>query len=718
MTRSLTLLGVLVTIMSASAADAVWDAWPPRDYLLKSLVDSVEGILKTQDPETGRFGTKPWICQDQNVIFPLAVAWAYEDESNPWYHDARVLDAIGKGGEALVDDQDEKGMWTFRKKDHSTWGQIHMPWTYSRWIRAYHLVRDALPEATREKWDKGLLLGFTGIRRYADGGVHNIPTHHAMALYIAGVCFENEDWKTAATEFMAKAVAKQDPAGYWSEHFGPVVGYNAVYVEALGVYYHFSRDPVVLEALTRSARFHANVLWADGSAVSAIDERQIYHRGVSVGNVGFSWTPEGRGYLLKQVGSHSEGGERAVSSDYAASMLMYSGDGESVAPPADRDQGRFVLGDEDALIERRRPWQWCFSAYACDPPQNRWIQDRHNLVDVFHDELGLVVGGGNTKLQPYWSTFTVGDPSLLTHTAGDESPNFVPDVDLLWTPDEGDLDLSGAAPRMTLKYGAHECWVSAAPREDGSLALTYHAPSDAGVQAHVPLLHRGAKVRLATGRKVLLGEDDISLSREEIGEFIVYRGLKVSVPEGASLRWPAWQHNPYAKDGHSSLSSAKLVLTLPFENGVDEHTVVLSHDAPPPFDGPVFEARDIPFRSDTGTRLKRLDGLGSQFLGSTEPGHSITFTLPAVEPGRYELLGEFVIADVYGIVQVKLDGTPVGEQYDAYGPGVDDEGERVSFGEVELSEGEHEVTVELVGKNEKARRYFISVKRWLLKPLD
>ena len=73
--------------------------------------------------------------------------------------------SIGKGGEALVDDQDKDGKWLFKKKDNSTWGMIYMPWTYSRWIRAYVLVKDALPKAQRAKWEKGLLLGFTGIRR-------------------------------------------------------------------------------------------------------------------------------------------------------------------------------------------------------------------------------------------------------------------------------------------------------------------------------------------------------------------------------------------------------------------------------------------------------------------------------------------------------------------------------------------------------------------------
>jgi len=682
--------------------------------LLKSLVESVPKILDGYHSDTGRFGTEPWICGDQNVLLPLAAAWSIADRDNPYYGDQKLLAVIAKGGEALVDDQDAKGMWIFRKKDNSTWGQIHMPWTYSRWIRAYALVKEALPEASRKKWEQGLLLGFAGIRKYADGGVHNIPTHHAMALYIAGECFGNQEWKDAAKAFMAKVVAQQDPGGYWSEHFGPVVGYNAVYVDALGVYYHFSKDPAVLGALQRSAKFHASVLWPDGSSVSCIDERQVYHSGVSLGNVGFSWTPEGRGFLLRQVGLHSAGGG-LLDADYVAAMLLYSGDGESLAPAAATDAGTVVLGSNDALIRRQKPWQWAFSGYARKPIQNRWIQDRHNLVDVYHDDLGLVLGGGRTKLQPYWSSFTVGEASLLSHKPGDESPNFLPEVDLLWTPDAATLTAEGEAT-MALRYGDVGCSLAAEVRVGGALALTYQAPAGKHVEAHLPFLRRATRLQLGSGEVRRLGETEFALTSDETGDHFLFGELKVTVPQGATLRWPARQHNPYTKDGHSSLAAAKLVLCLPFDR-TDTYAVTLSHQPEPPFDGLAFEARDLSFTHSEGPYTKRLDDLGSQFLGRCKQGDWITFELPEIKPGRYELFGEFVLAYSYGIVKVLLDGKQVGAPFDAYWEEVDAAGERVSFGEVDLSAGPHKVTVEIVGKNEKATGTWISVKRWLLRPM-
>lgn len=870
---------------AALAQPGEFDTWPPHRYFVESLVDDVPGYLRTYRPESGRFGTEPWVCTDQNVIFPLAVAWALDDPDNPYHHSEEVLAAIAGGGEALVDAQDEVGRWRFDKKDGSYWGQTHMAWTYSRWIRAYQLVRDALPAEIRAKWEQGLLLGFGAIARaFPDSSVHNIPVHQAMALYIAGECFENADWRERARQFMAKAVERQDPAGFWSEHSGPVIGYNLVYVEALGIYYAHSQDPVVLEALRRSARFHSAVLFPDGSSVAAIDERQVYGSGIELGNVGFSFTPEGRGFLLSQLTAYNTPERRLVGGDYVASMLLDAGAGEAVMPEEIGEDGVIVLGENDALIRRGDPWSWCLSAYTAEVSDSRWIQDRHNLVDLFHSELGLIAGGGNTKLQPYWSTFTVGDPSLLVHTPGDENPDFTPDgIDLQWTPTDATVAGSGGSARLevsfappvqvrreelltegfeevavgelpaewSVDYGApaqmrasaeqaHEgrqaLWLSdqdgvqslglrspkipaepgveyfaeawwlgepdnhaaiylefwneegridggvraftcpgtgewtrgggtmRAPegtvaatvliysgttttaegyfddvvlerrvaeepvgdavacsvevRQEGERAmLTYRAPAGRRVEAHLPLMMRAPMVELADGREVRLGDELLVISPAEIGGSFRYAHVQVTVPEGCSLRWPALQHNPYAKDGRAPLGNAKLVLVMPFTD-TDEFTLTLEHVPAPPFTGTILEARELPVEIAEGCYTKRLDNLGSQLLGGSKVGDWITFTLPPIEPGRYELLVDWVLADVYGINQVELDGRPVGEPFDAYAPGVYALGYVVPVGEVTLGPGEHTITVRVVGKNEKATNTIISVRRFLLRPLD
>ena len=153
------------------ATGIITGLWP--DFLAQ-----IPEILATQDPATGRFGTQPFIVTDQNVLWPLAVAWATEPTAarpNPYHRSPELLAAIMDGGDALIAAADDRGMFEFRKKDNSTWGPIYMPWTYSRWIRAWSLIRDAMPEDRRSAWDSALTLAVDGI--VATASDHPDPQH-------------------------------------------------------------------------------------------------------------------------------------------------------------------------------------------------------------------------------------------------------------------------------------------------------------------------------------------------------------------------------------------------------------------------------------------------------------------------------------------------------------------------------------------------------------
>jgi len=679
-------------LVSAALADGEFSSWPPRKFLIDSIVDGVPAALKAYHPDTGRFGTEPWVCGDQNVIFALATAWATEHPDNPYYDSDELLTAAKRSWMPRT----RRACGASTRRTSPTGDRYTCPgptaagYAHTRWSR--------MP-SPRPRERSGRRASCWASR--ASGAM---PTAGC-----AGAVFDNQDWRDAATRFMARAVEKQDPAGYWSEHFGPVIGYNAVYVEALGIYYAYSNDPVVLEALQRSARFHSAVLLPDGSSISCIDERQVYHRGISRGNVGFSWTPEGRGFLLQQYARFEADGGRLINADEAATLLLYSGEGDAIMPPAGGDSAVTTIGDNDAAVLREKPWAWAVSGYACDPPQNRWIQDRHNHIDVFHDELGLIIGGGNTKLQPYWSTFTVGDASLLKHTAGDENPNFIPEIALKWTADAGRVATQPGASRLKLTYADVDAISVIRAGDDESLTMTYMAPAGKRVEAHVPFMRRAGQVHLADGRSIKLTEEQFELDSAQIGDHFRYGNLRVSVPAGASLRWPAWQHNPYTKDGNSPLGNAKLVLVLPFDT-TDRYDIRLSHEAPPPFPGLAFEARDLQVEVSETAYTKRLDDLGSQLLGRSKVGDTITFALPEVPAGRYELIGDFVLASMYAIVDVHVDGARVGESFDAYAPGVDADGTLVSFGEVDLKAGPHTITVTIVGQNEKSEGTIVAAQ--------
>lgn len=297
-------LCVLLTILLGMAAvghaeTAILPLWNFKPELLSILVQAVPKILHSQDQATGRFGSGVWVPGDQSVIYPLAVAWAIKDSRNPCYHDPKLLKAIMRGGDMLAQTQDKDGRWVFRKKDNSTWGMHFDPWVYSRWVRAYSLIDSGMPPERRPRWQNALELGYSGIEKHELSRVHNIPAHHAMGLYVAGNALNHPAWCAKASAFLVRVAREQDSNGFWSEHLGPVVLYNFVYVDALGTYYSLSHDGKVLNALERAARFHSNFIYPDGSNIETIDERNPYSKKCSLGGVGFSFCAEGRGYLRR-----------------------------------------------------------------------------------------------------------------------------------------------------------------------------------------------------------------------------------------------------------------------------------------------------------------------------------------------------------------------------------------------------------------------------------
>jgi hypothetical protein len=551
-----------------------------KDAHFPDLMKWVPDSLKRQDKATGRWGTGPIVVNEQHEIYPLAAAWSIKRDDNPYYHSPEVLEAVMKGGDFLISLQKPDGQWVFRKKDGSEWGDIYMPWTYSRWIRAFALVKDAMPSDRREKWEKALLLGFDGISRTAipKDKVQNIPAHHSMGLYLAGKVFNKPAWCEQAAAYMKRVVEAQDPGGFWTENLGPVVNYNFVYMDAIGTYYGMSGDKVVLPALERGCQFHANFTYPNGRIVETVDERNGASPSVYGANVGFSFSPIGRAYALQQVAIKKKL-DQPASAEHAASFFLYGQEGPVGNTPTGLAEHHFTLGNNDAAIERRKQWFLCMSAYHAPVPQIRWILDRQNFFSLYHDGAGLIVGGGNTKMTPLWSTFTAGDTKLLAHKPGDENPDFREPAGLLHVPTDVKLD----PKTMTLRpsYGPAQCEVSVKTPDDKTAVITYAltSKSDLPVEAHVTLVPEVKKEwSTASGKKGALGEEPIRLTADETGGWFAHNGWRVTVPPGSTLQWPVLPHDQYVKDGQGKLNEGRIVITLPIGTEPGQRDVAVTVD--------------------------------------------------------------------------------------------------------------------------------------------
>lgn len=567
---------LLLVALATAPAVAVADELTYKSELVTVLVRQVGDLLKGFDADSGHFGSGIWICTDQNAMYPLAVAYTLEAEENPYYRDAGLLEVIMKAGDALIADADTTGQWVFRKKDGSTWGNIWMPWTYSRWVRAYQMIKDEMPADRREAWTEALALGFTGISATQLRHVHNIPAHHAMGLYVAGRALDRSDWCDQAAALLVKVAEVQAEGGYWSENIGPVVGYNFVYLDALGTYYALSGDRRVLPALEKGATFHYHFRYPNGQRVETIDERNPLKPGIDTGNVGFTFTPAGRRYLHEQWSRY---GRDKLPADLCASLLLYGQEGPMADAPSDA-RHVFVLtegGIARAATIRQGPWFGCLSAYTAPIPGSRWIQDRQNMVSLYHDDVGVILGGGNTKLQPGWSTFTVGDPTLLRHTPGDESPDFVPKGELFHVPSEARVIREPDAG-LDLAYGPVTCRVRVRPKDDRKLEYVVEksGASSLPVVANLVLIPQmGKPITSAGGGEAKIGQEVIQWPAEKVGGMVSHAGCQWHVPPTATLHWPALPHNPYRKDGRATTEEGLIVISIPLDAGNERHVITI-----------------------------------------------------------------------------------------------------------------------------------------------
>ena len=199
------------------------------------------------------------------------------------------------------------------------------------------------------------------------------------------------------------------------------------------------------------------------------------------------------------------------------------------------------------------------------------------MVSIFHDKTGLILGGGNTKLQPAWSNFTVGDISLLSHKPGDTSPDFLPKGKLHHVPSAATLVLDPTLG-LDLTYGPETCRIRVQTVSEKILEYTIEATknSDLPVAAHLTLIpHMNTTLETGAGQRVDITEDPLSISPEKLGGRVTYGEYRLHLPSTASLHWPALPHNPYRKDGRATPEEGRIEIRIPFDEAHLRHKITL-----------------------------------------------------------------------------------------------------------------------------------------------
>ncbi len=152
-----------------------------------------------------------------------------------------------------------------------------------------------VPSERRRKWEVALIKGYTYI---AGHDLRRCTTSRPFTPWgcTGGQLSTARSGAGQAADFMHKVAEVQDPGASGRRTTGPSYAYNFVYSD-VWARTRGLEGPVVLAALERASRFHSSFTYPDGSIVETVDERNPYHTTVRPGNVGFSFTPAGRGYL-------------------------------------------------------------------------------------------------------------------------------------------------------------------------------------------------------------------------------------------------------------------------------------------------------------------------------------------------------------------------------------------------------------------------------------
>lgn len=538
-----------------------------KKQILGHLARGVPAALKQFDSKSGRFlaPNGGWAVTMQDVVLPLALL--HQTYGTRYYHKQDILRICQRAVDAWCDWQNEDGSFEFIKVDGSSWGNMFMPWSIFHWLETYVLLRDSLAPRKRKLWEKRLALAYEGLARtHTTPRAHNIPTWNGMSLTRAGQVFDRPDWLEIGRNQVLFSAAAQHPHGYWPEGGGPTTRYNLVYVHALGLYYQFTRDKAVLCKLQRACDFHTTFTYPDCTSVETVDGRVRYHNDVATtGWPGFSLYPRGRRLMRLMVRRLDR---RGGLSPHLASTYMHSASGKEEALPMQQKRHRSVY-KRRALMRKHDDWSICVSGYQADPQaragssRERWINTRSNCLSVWHKKTGLLIGGGNSKHDPLFSTFEVWQGG---------AHHLEPDR----------VSFSHAAGRDTIKfsYGDVSCSLHLKPIGGSKLEIVFEIPQAtarrATVQAGFTLrLKEGDKICWSAKSKPPVKAEHIVDPRRSLGFYwnpdehyssrmLSGNGWQLTMPNESSMKYPAYPFNPYAIDNAASPADAVVSISAGF----------------------------------------------------------------------------------------------------------------------------------------------------------
>ena len=560
--------------LTAAAKDEInLDKVSPKAYYLDQLVKGVPPVMKSFVEETGRFALSGWIPEYQEVIYPLAYLATTKEPATSYTGDAQLINAAMKGGDALRDSQYEDGTLEFLKRDGTNWGRIYPHKLLAAWLETYALLKDRLDADRRSRWEKGLslmvegtyqqILGkrnprlFSGIFRndevvwgWGNFEVNSLSIWDGLNVFRAGQIFEHKDWQQNGQRMIHSALETLDPASYfWPEFGGPSPSQQLEYLQAIGLYYEHSGDLAVVPYLERGLEFQIKYVYPDGSLVETLDGRSRYSQEPPAdGHFVFSQLEEGRRFAKFLVAQLTRRGTVLQLNSSLLRNLRYYHEGAEAKLPIEKKSYSLNSGSK-AAVRRKAPWFYALSGFTAPTTRNRWGLDRQNFVSVWHEGVGLIIGGGNSKGQSEWSNFI-----------------FPRSGRLAYIPSGGEVREN----QVVLSYEDKKASLQLSPESKTELKIKAALLDPASSATGQLLLHlkAGNTCKTAAGGVLSLSDRSIEIRAEDAGGWVEFEGWRINLPAGSKINFPSYPFDPETRDTRAPLSQARGVLSYPLNSTV------------------------------------------------------------------------------------------------------------------------------------------------------
>ncbi|MDA0745050.1 MAG: hypothetical protein O2954_00905 [bacterium] len=382
----------------------------------------------------------------------------------------------------------------------------------------------------------------------------NHATWHGLLFFEAGQYFKQTAWVDFAHDFFARYILPtQRPNGVWPEGEGIVVNYSMVTAQAVSLYAEAASSKEAQESMGRALGFFNFFSFPDGSSSVACDCRMRYHaRPMVFLPPGFLQSTAGRQLCLERIQGYIRSlQEEKIKDNGAQGLAFYAASAHAIFEWTHAENTLTEISPEDVPAGRISQDSWTtFSSWQLIPElPNRFILDTQNFIELYHKESGYLLGAGNSKYMPRFST--------LRRTSNGR--NYIPDhaectertstkVITVYTFDKDRI-------QITLSVEDNTCQI-------GFLLLEQH--SDATYEA-------GLMLPFKPGETIDLGgvPTDIAplkLIRHTFGpNGFSWRNRPFRVPEGATLDYPLVPHNPYTQHGLPAEDDYTGRLSFPIE---------------------------------------------------------------------------------------------------------------------------------------------------------